>query len=185
MNIKGARIQVEADIVRAGYAIEYAKSNRGRVYFVSRRCIIPQIKSRATLYVACHELGHVVEGYVKPVYIGEYRAELYAHDKMRELGFSVPRKATARAREYVSMKIRRAKKRGLKSVSSQVGAWANLTAKQSRPGRGKRACLSYIENVPGPSIRGRGEEERTWTRERLRGLKRTIAGDVSLTSPVM
>jgi len=125
MDIQEARRVIEDDIARAGYAIEYAKSNRGRVYFVSRRCMIPEIKSRSTLYTACHELGHIVAGYVKPVYVGEYRAELFAHDKMRELGFAVPRRATKRAKEYVSMKIRRAKKRGLVSVSSQIQAWSD------------------------------------------------------------
>ena len=132
MDIRESRQVIESEITRAGYSIEYSKSLRGRVRYKPRLCMIPEIKTRKSLYIACHELGHIVAGYVKPIYVGEYRAEKYAHAKMRELGFAVPRKCTKEAREYVSWKIRKAKKRGLKSVSSQVGAWANLTAKQSR-----------------------------------------------------
>ena len=125
MNINEAREYVMEQIASMQYSYVPRRPMTGRVSYRSRVVSFPEIKTRKSLYIACHELGHIVHGMIRPVYVGEYRAEKYAHDLMRTMGFSVPRSMTIRAKRYVSMKIRRAKKRGLKSVSSPISAWAN------------------------------------------------------------
>ena len=116
MDITQAREIVEREIVQAGYTLSYSSGLTGRVSWVSRAARIPEIKTRRSLYIALHELGHIVNGRVRPVYLGEYQAEVYAHNRMREMGFAVPRKMTARAKDYVHMKVKRAKRRGLKGT---------------------------------------------------------------------
>lgn len=116
---------VEAEIARAGYSLSYSSGLAGRVSWSRRECRIPEVKTRKSLYIALHELGHIANGRVSPVYVGEYRAEMYAHARMREMGFAVPAAMTARAKRYVDMKLRRAKRRGLKSVSREAARWSS------------------------------------------------------------
>jgi len=118
MEIKKAAEMIEAEIKAKGYSIEYTKGLTGKVYPAAKRCFIPYILTRKSLYVACHQLSHVlgnvyIKGKSKRDLI-EFRAEKFAHKKMKELGFSVPREMTERATKLIGRKIRRVKKRFLR-----------------------------------------------------------------------
>ena len=118
MEISKAAQIIEKQIKAAGYSIEYAKSLSGKVCPQTRRCFIPHILTRKSLYVACHQLSHVLgnvymKGKSKRDLI-EFRAEKFAHKKMKELGISVPREMTERATKLVGRKIGRPKKRFLR-----------------------------------------------------------------------
>lgn len=121
MTIDQAKIQVEGEITRQGFSIKYRTSLTGCVWETAKRCEIPEIKTRASLYIACHELFHVLFPRAgKKVCVNEVLAERFAHTKMRELGFSVPRKQTTRAKQYVLKKTKRAIKRGMKAIPKEV-----------------------------------------------------------------
>ena len=118
MEISKAAQIIEKQITAAGYSIEYAKGLSGKVCPQTRRCFIPHILTRKSLYVACHQLSHVLgnvymKGKSKRDLI-EFRAEKFAHKKMKELGISVPREMTERAAKLLGRKIRRVKKRFLR-----------------------------------------------------------------------
>jgi hypothetical protein len=123
--IEQARLVIESEMESHGYKIVRVNRNYGRVIWSWKTCFIPVAKTRKSLYLVCHELGHIVLGKPKTVYEGEMEAEKYARAKMRELGFSVPRLAVARGNRYVAMKTRRAVRRGLKEVSPKVRRFLN------------------------------------------------------------
>jgi hypothetical protein len=119
MEIKKAAEMIEKEIKAKGFSIEYTKGLTGKVYSAAKRCFIPYILTRKSLYVACHQLSHVlgnvyIKGKSKRDLI-EFRAEEFAHQKMKELGISVPREMTERAAKLLGgRKIRRVKKRFLR-----------------------------------------------------------------------
>jgi len=118
MEIKKAAEMIEKEIEAKGFSIQYTKGLTGKVYPATKRCLIPQILTRKSLYAACRQLSHVLENvYIKGKSkrdLIELRAEEYAHKKMKELGFSVPREMTERATKLLGRKIRRTKKRFLR-----------------------------------------------------------------------
>jgi hypothetical protein len=114
-NLEQAKNLVEGKIIRRGFSLQYRKATlSGVVFWDSKTCIIPQIKSRASLYIACHELYHCLRDRKGKVYIDEFKAEKFAHRFMRHLGFSIPRKQTKRAKRYINYKLRKAFNRGMK-----------------------------------------------------------------------
>lgn len=124
MEIAQARQFLEFAINWAGYDIEYRKSLTGRVWWRSKRCQIPQAKTRKSLYIVAHELYHCMfprQG--EKVYINEMKAERFAHGVLRGLGFAVPRSVTQGAKNYVSWKVIKAQRRGLKRIDSNVKQW--------------------------------------------------------------
>lgn len=120
------RMRIESEIVESGYAIIYRNSITGRVDFRLKTCRIPRIRSRKSLYIALHELGHIANGYIKPKYVGEYLAEKYAHKRMREMGYRVPRSMTDRAKRYIRHKIMMAWDRGLRTIDPGIREWSGL-----------------------------------------------------------
>ena len=99
------------------------KGLRGRAWPRERRILVPRPTTRRRLYVLAHECGHVALGDIKPVYRGEYLAEMYAHKALRRHGIAIPREATISAKKYVSLKIRRALRRRVKEIDSEVSDW--------------------------------------------------------------
>ena len=120
MTIDEARIVLENEIKSRGFEIHYRSSNTGCVWFKRKRCEIPFAKTRSTLYIVAHELFHCIEERKTKVYINEMFAEKFAHNKIRELGFSVPRRQTRRAKKYVAWKLTKARCRGLKEIDKTV-----------------------------------------------------------------
>lgn len=118
--IEQARQQLESEIRSHGYAVRYAKGNYGRVFWSEKQAWVPMARSRRTLYTLAHELAHVVIGKTSTVYEGEMLAEQFARNRLREMGIPVPRASVHRGKWYVAMKLRRARRRGLKEVSPKV-----------------------------------------------------------------
>ena len=139
MDIEQARQTLEAEIRGLGYEILYRKNLTGkvtlrRVFIKSRnglvelrriqQCAIPYASTRKSLYIVAHELYHCLyPRYSKKVYINEMKAEQFAHEKLRELGFAVPHSMTQRAKNYVAWKLSKARRRGLKKIDSTVKQW--------------------------------------------------------------
>jgi hypothetical protein len=120
MTLQEAKDLIEKEIQDLGFTIKYRKSITGCVFYDSKTCFMPEVKSRKSLYLACHELYHVLEKRKDKVYINELKAERFAHNKMRQLGFSVPRSMTKRAKSYVKHKVRKALRRGLQRINPEV-----------------------------------------------------------------
>jgi hypothetical protein len=122
MDLAKAKEIIECKLRRRGYTIVYRKTLSGRVSCKRRICSMCDIKSRRSLYIACHELYHALRDRPKhaKVYVNEMQAERFAHRFMRHLGFSVPRGMTRRAKRYVLYKATKAQRRGLKKVDSSV-----------------------------------------------------------------
>lgn len=96
------------------------KSNVGRAFIEERKILISKPINRDRLFVAFHEIGHIINGHIKPRYLEELKAEQYAIMKMREVNIPISRKARARAKEYISYKVRQAQRRGLKKLDSRA-----------------------------------------------------------------
>ena len=87
---------------------------------------VPKPLTRKSLYIFLHEIGHVAIGHLgkKKRHVEEYEAEQFAHERMRELGFAVPRSQTERAKAYVARKIGQAYARGAKRIDPKARRFA-------------------------------------------------------------
>jgi len=100
---------------------EYRKSMTGRAFIKERQIIVPHPTGKISLLIFCHEVGHIVIGETKPRFLEEYLAEKWAMDYFHKIGLRVPRTYVARAKRYISYKVRQAKRRGLtKSLGQEV-----------------------------------------------------------------
>jgi hypothetical protein len=123
--IAQAKKIIENKIRRRGFVIFYHKSLSGRVYWDIKKCYIPEIKTRKSLYIACHELYHCLRDRKGKVYLDEFKGEKFAHRFMRHLGYNVPRAMTKRAKRYVAYKLSKACARGMRqeNLSQEVKRW--------------------------------------------------------------
>ena len=62
------------------------KSPVGRAWISDRIIKIPEINNVIDFMVALHEIGHIMNGYNEPKCVDEFKAELYAVKKAKELG---------------------------------------------------------------------------------------------------
>lgn len=125
MEIEQARQKIESSIKRRGFVIRYRNSMTGSVWYEKKICEIPFAKTRKSLYLLCHEFYHTLRKKKEKTFINEFKAEKFAHRYMRHLGFSVPSSQTKRAKRYVSWKITKACRRGLRQerIPKEVLKW--------------------------------------------------------------
>jgi hypothetical protein len=97
----------------------YRKNMSGVAYIDSREIVIPHPNGKISLLICLHEIAHILNGHIKPIFKGEYLAEKWAMDTFRKLGFKVPQSYTRRAKRYISYKLHQAKVRGLKKIGNQ------------------------------------------------------------------
>jgi hypothetical protein len=97
----------------------YRKSLTGVAYIKEREIVVPHPVGKISLLIFVHEVGHIVNGEIKPRYVEEYLAEKFAIDYFHKIGLRVPRSYVARAKRYVSFKVRQAKARNLKHIKHQ------------------------------------------------------------------
>jgi hypothetical protein len=123
--IDEAKAIIESKILRRSFKIHYRKGLCGCVYWDSKLAYIPEIKTRKSLYIASHELFHALRDRKGKVYIDEYKAEVFAHRFLRHLGYSVPRSMTQRAKGYITRKIGKALRRGMKAenIDTTIKTW--------------------------------------------------------------
>ena len=85
---------------------------------------VPRPFTRKSLYIFLHECAHVILEHhgagKKKRYIEEFEAEQWSIKTMRIEGISVPREMLARAKNYVTRKVKQAQARGLKTVNRDV-----------------------------------------------------------------
>jgi hypothetical protein len=106
--------------------IQIRRSLTGRTDVASGVMEAPVPKTRKALYVFLHECAHFALDHRRrrPVHVQEHEAEEWAHLRMREAGIAVPRSMTARAKRYVALKIRRAERRGAKTIDRKASRYA-------------------------------------------------------------
>lgn len=121
-----------------GWSYRFRKGLTGRCYHGERLVVCPEPKTRRSLYVALHEVGHAVLHYApgnrfsvvsKSVYVMEYEAEQFAMDKLREYRVAVPRKELNRAKQYVQSQMFKAANRGRTNwdqYDRKIAAWCGF-----------------------------------------------------------
>lgn len=92
----------------------------GVAYIKEREIVVPHPVGKISLLIFVHEVGHIVNGEIKPRYVEEYLAEKFAFDYFHKIGMRIPRSYTERAKRYIRRKVRQAKARGLKSIKDQA-----------------------------------------------------------------
>lgn len=142
---QGIAAKYFAQISQLGSAVHHErKSLTGRAYTRNEVRIIeaPRPVTRRSLYVFLHECAHHLLGHLtdrRATHVHELEAERWAHATMRAEGIAVPRKETKRAKRYVATKIRRALKRGAKSIDPKAARFAGVRA--THPATGKQGHL--------------------------------------------
>lgn len=96
------------------------KSNVGRAIIKERKILISKPINRDRFFIALHEIGHIIQGEIKPRYKEEYLSEQFAICKMREFKIPLSRKARARSKGFIKYSVRKAKRRGLKKLNNKV-----------------------------------------------------------------
>jgi hypothetical protein len=64
-----------------------SKSNSGVAYIEAREVKIPYSTDVVRFGVALHEIKHIIDGCIKPSWLGEWRCEQYAIKEIEKLGF--------------------------------------------------------------------------------------------------
>ena len=128
--------------------IEYWKSNRpysGRAYCKTFTVKVPHPVSDISLNTYIHELGHLIYQ-VKPSCLNEYKACIFALEKMRENGIKVSRKVKQHHNWYIAYSLCQALNRNLKTIPPEL-----------------KPFKKYITTRKQHSINGHGD---TWITER-------------------
>lgn len=97
-------------------------------------CKMPLPRGRRSLFDFLHEVGHIVhplgaKGLRAQV---EHYATTWAIAEMRKLGIPVSRKQMVEYREYIETALARAKRRGLKTIPSDVKKYDDPSYKPVR-----------------------------------------------------
>jgi len=102
--------------------VEHWKSNNphsGIAYCKSYSIKVPEPKSDISLNTFLHEIGHLVYQ-VKPSCLNEYKACMFALDKMRENGLTISRKVKRHHNWYIAYSLAQALNRKLKTVPVEL-----------------------------------------------------------------
>lgn len=132
---KRSRVIVESELPE-GWVFEYTRSNlTGTCYYLEKRIEGPAPKTRKSLYICLHEIGHsrlhyreknVWKTVSRPIYQTEYEAEQFAVEAMGRHGMKVHRDSIERAKGYVREKLRTAMRHGLKSFDHEIAEWCGF-----------------------------------------------------------
>lgn len=102
--------------------IEYWKSratHSGIAYFDTYRIKVPHPDTDKNLNTFLHELGHLVI-HVKPSCLNEYRACMFALDKMKENNIKINNKIKRHHRWYIAFSLAQALNRKLKVIPQEL-----------------------------------------------------------------
>lgn len=101
--------------------------------FDNRTIYIPLVVDDYTLFVFLHEVGHarLHKNTVKPVYVQEYEAEMFASKALRAAGFRVTRHMTISGKRYVADEINRDRVLG-REIDPKIRRWATRKSR-ARP----------------------------------------------------
>ena len=85
--------------------VEFVKGQYGSANYAMQSVRCPEPKTLVSLATCLHELGHISLGEVKPVYYGEFLAEMFVRQKFKEYGLPLKRKIAKKQREYVAYRV--------------------------------------------------------------------------------
>lgn len=124
----------DAEAKKAGIReVIISPGNYGCAYLKTKKIKVPEVKSLYTLATALHEIGHIVNGNIKPVYLGEYKAEMFVREKFREYGLPLKKKIAKRQRDYVAYRVRLSVRRAT-STKYRVDSEVLRFIKAKQPG---------------------------------------------------
>lgn len=120
----GVSILRDAGVERIEY---FEKHGRGHAYPQSKRVKICKPTTRKRLFAAAHEAGHIYYQHnsSKRRYLEEYEATIFAIERLREHGISIPRRIVDRYKRYVVRLIDMGLRRGgsEETLDSRVLRW--------------------------------------------------------------
>lgn len=103
--------------------IEWSKSSCGKAWYQTKKIKIPKPTDIDRFAVCMHEIKHIIDGRIKTTFEREFICDMYALDKIRELGFEDGAEEwIKRTKWHILHKIAKAFNRGLKikNISKQI-----------------------------------------------------------------
>ena len=110
--------------------IKVRRSMSGFAYYNSRDIVAPEPKTAKSFVVFAHEVGHVVNGKVRPRWKSEYMAEMFALDCFKEYDLKLPRIVKNRIKWHITYALAKAMNRGMKVIPQELKPYK----KYLRPG---------------------------------------------------
>lgn len=100
--------------------ISIRKSMSGRAFVAKREIKAPLPTTAKSFAVFAHEVGHIVNGNIKPSCLSEYKAEMFAKDCFSEYGFKMPRIVRNRQTWYICYSLAQALNRGMTNIPTEL-----------------------------------------------------------------
>jgi hypothetical protein len=104
---------------------EKTSSGNGLAYIEEKKITIPYITDRWNFFTALHEIGHVVNGWHKYMYLNEFYAEMWAIETGRKYNIFPTTRYLDNARGYILHHLSVAYSHGLKleRIPSDFRLW--------------------------------------------------------------
>ena len=119
---------------------EYSfKSNVGRADFEQRKVFISKPINRNRLQTALHEISHILQGEIKPIYVEEYLAEVLSFEMIKKEGIPISKKARDRSKKHIAYMTQKAIHRGLKKIDKRVKNY--IKSKYPNTAKGERRFI--------------------------------------------
>jgi len=104
------------------HVYQWSKSSCGKAYYKQKRIKIPHPTDVDRFAVCMHEIKHVIDGCGKFSFEDEFKADKFALEQIRELGFEGEKEWLSRMRWHVLSRIAMAHNRRLdhKNISDEI-----------------------------------------------------------------
>jgi hypothetical protein len=146
--IQAMQAYVDNRITELGITVyKISKGSCGLAYFKERKIKIPKVKDVDTFCVCLHEIGHIINGPMRPVYASEYHTEHQALRMAKEYAetariskdaawLKALKQYEERAKAYVIWHIAKGYKRGLRmnALQQPIVKWLGYTDFAKWPG---------------------------------------------------
>jgi hypothetical protein len=109
--------------------IKYRNAMSGRAIIAKAEIKTPIPKTAKSFAIFAHEVGHIVNGEIKPSCMCEYKAEMFARDCFKEYGFKMPRIVKNRQIWYICYSLAQALNRGMKNIPAELKPYVKLLIK--------------------------------------------------------
>ena len=98
----------------------FSSGMSGRAWLGKRIIRAPQPKSPRSFQILAHEVGHIVQGNIKPQCLEEYGAEVFSFEQMKRFGFKIPKRVKDVSDRHISYGLAQALNRGIKKVPAEL-----------------------------------------------------------------
>ena len=85
-----------------------------------------------SFYIFAHEIGHIVNGEIKPSCLCELRADQYSLEQFKRFGLPLPRKVINRSNWYRGYSLAQALNRGMKKIPDELKKYKRYLIKSYR-----------------------------------------------------